>query len=92
MHTVPQSGWLDQQNKIKIVSMRLMVPIHPALVVDPTVPSMVMKNWKDFYLPVKGVDVKNGLYLVTQPYDKQLDGIKVIPMPDDAPQNTIKLK
>ena len=77
--------------------MRLVVPIHPALITDPTVPSMVMKNWKDFYLPVFGdagkkLDIKTGLYLVTQPYDKQLDGVKVIPMPDDAPQNTIKLK
>mmetsp|Transcript_51266 Transcript_51266/g.123766 ORF Transcript_51266/g.123766 Transcript_51266/m.123766 type:complete len:502 (-) Transcript_51266:150-1655(-) len=91
IHTVPQNGWLDDENKIHIQSMRLMVPIHPALVTDPNVPSMVMKNWKDFYLPVKNVDVRNGLYLVTQPYDKQLDGIKVIPMPDDAPQNNIQL-
>jgi len=91
IHTVPQNGWLDDKNKIHIQSMRLMVPIHPALITDANVPSMVMKNWKDFYLPVKGVDVRNGLYLVTQPYDKQLDGIKVIPMPDDAPQNNIQL-
>ena len=97
IHSIPQSGWLDDANKVKITKMRLMVPIHPALVTDPTVPSMVMKNWKDFYLPVYGdagkkIDVRKSLYLVTQPYDKQLDGVKVIPMPDDAPQNTIKLK